>query len=90
MLEEYNKCKNELEEIYDNIAQGVKVRSKISWYEEGGKSSKCFLNLEKTKAVQGIIKKLEIRNNEISDPNEINNEIKKVIRKNFAKVTISN
>ena len=29
----------------------------------------------KTKAVQGIIKKLEIENKEISDPNEINNEI---------------
>ena len=30
MLEEYNKCKNKFEEIYDNIAEGVKVRSKIS------------------------------------------------------------
>ena len=45
MLEEPNKCKNKLEEIYDNIAERVKVRSKISCYEEG----------EKTKAVQGII-----------------------------------
>ena len=36
---------------------------------------KTFLNFEKTKAVQGIIKKLEIENKEISDPNEINNEI---------------
>ena len=38
MLEEYNKWKNKLEEIYDNIAEGVKVRSKISWYKEGEKS----------------------------------------------------
>ena len=30
MLEEYNKCKNKFEEIYDNIAESVKVRSKIS------------------------------------------------------------
>ena len=29
MLEEYNKCKNELEEIYDNIAVKL-VRSKIT------------------------------------------------------------
>ena len=28
MSEEYNKCKNKFEEIYDNIA-GVKVESKI-------------------------------------------------------------
>ena len=67
MLEEYNKCKNNLEEIYDNMAEGVKVRSKITWYEEGEKSSKIFLNLEKTKAVQGIIEKLEIENKEMSD-----------------------
>ena len=26
MLEENNNCKNKLEEIYDNIARGVKVR----------------------------------------------------------------
>ena len=37
MLQEYNKCKNKLEEIYDNILEGVKVRSKILMYEEGEK-----------------------------------------------------
>ena len=46
MLDESNKCKNKFEEIYDNIAEGAKVRSKISWYEDGEKSSKFFLNLE--------------------------------------------
>ena len=29
MLEEYNKSKNRLEEIYDKILEGVKVGSKI-------------------------------------------------------------
>ena len=42
MLDGFNKCKNKLEEIYDNIVEGVKkkniVRSKILWYEEGEKS----------------------------------------------------
>ena len=33
---------NKLEEIYNNIAEGVKVRSKTSWYEEGEKSSIFF------------------------------------------------
>ena len=55
MLEEYNKYKNKFEEIYDYRAEGVKVRSKILWYEEEEKSSNCFLKLEKTKAVEGII-----------------------------------
>ena len=43
-LEEYNKCKNNLDGIYDNIAEGDKVRSKVLRYEEGEKSSKHFLS----------------------------------------------
>ena len=41
MLEEYNKCKNKLEEIHGNSAEGVKVRSKILWHEE--RKKKKFL-----------------------------------------------
>ena len=37
MFEGFHKCKNKLEKIYDNMA-GVKIRSKILWYEEGEKS----------------------------------------------------
>ena len=44
------------------------------------------MNLEKTKALQGIIKKLEIENKETSDPNEIENEINRFFKKLFAKV----
>ena len=80
MLEEYNKRKNKLEEIYGNITEGVKVRTKISWSEEGEKSSKFLINLEKTKPVQGIIKELEIENKDISDPNKISNEINRFLK----------
>ena len=80
MLEEYNKRKNKLEEIYGNITEGVKVRTKISWSEEGEKSSKFLINLEKTKPVQGIIKELEIENKDISDPNKISNEINRFFK----------
>ena len=44
------------------------------------KNHHFFLNLEKTKAVQGIIKKLEIEDKEISDPNEINNKINRFFK----------
>ena len=44
---EYTKCKKDLEIIYQGIAEGVKIRSKCQWYEEGEKSTKFFLNLEK-------------------------------------------
>ena len=39
MLEEHDNCKNKLEEIYNNIVEGVKVPSKVLWCEEGEKSS---------------------------------------------------
>ena len=43
---EYTKCKNDLELIYERIAEGAKIRSKCRWYEEGEKSTKLFLNLK--------------------------------------------
>ena len=39
--------KKNLELIYERIAESVKIRSKCHWYEEGEKSTKFFLNLEK-------------------------------------------
>ena len=47
-VEEYHKCKDELDEVHDNIAEGAKIRSKCQWYEENEKSTKYFLNLEKS------------------------------------------
>ena len=44
-----------------------------------------FLNLEKAKLVQGAIKKIEIEDKEISDPNEINNEMNRFLKNLFVK-----
>ena len=46
VIEEYHKCKAELEEIYNYITEGIILRSKTDWYELGEKSTKYFLNLE--------------------------------------------
>ena len=35
MLEEYNKCKNKLKEIYNNIAQGDKQHFMIGRVRDG-------------------------------------------------------
>ena len=43
--EEYLKCKRDLNYIYDQKIEGIKIRSKCNWYEDGEKSSKVFLNL---------------------------------------------
>ena len=49
MIEGYNKCKNELEEICNNLAAGVKTRSKTLLFEERKKIIKSFLKLPKKK-----------------------------------------
>ena len=40
-----NSIKNELEAIYDHIAEGIRIRSKCDWYEHG---EKFFFEFRKT------------------------------------------
>ena len=85
-FEKYNICKTKLEQIYDHIAEGINVRTKTQWYEEGKKSSNFFLNLEKTKATCGIIKKLCTDDHtEWKDQVKINKEIENFYRNLFKK-----
>ena len=35
---EYIDCKNELDEIYEQKINGMRIRSKCDWYEHGEKS----------------------------------------------------
>ena len=58
---------NELDEIYDHIAEGIRIRSKCDWYEHGEKSTKFFLNLEKQRGSQNAIKILFIDDKEITE-----------------------
>ena len=37
---------------------GIGISSKCDWYEDGEKSSKVFLNLEKPRAVQNLIRNI--------------------------------
>ena len=46
-LKEYNSVKQELEQIYNYITEGIILRTRKVWYKEGEKSTKYFLNLEK-------------------------------------------
>ena len=41
-LGEYNSIKSELDAIYDHIAEGIRIRSKCDWYEQGKKSTQFF------------------------------------------------
>ena len=44
--EQYNACRRKINEIYDEISNGIKISSKCDWYEFGENSNKFFLTLE--------------------------------------------
>ena len=58
--------------------------------KRGTKITKFLLNLEKTKAKQGTVKKIEINNKEIDNSVEINKELQKIfenlVKKRLRKV----
>ena len=58
--EDYLKCKCDLNYIYDQKLEGIKIRSKCNWYKCGEKSSNFFLNLKKNRAIQNQIRLLKI------------------------------
>ena len=44
-----------LQNIYTKKVNGIRIRSKCNWYEDGEKSTKFFLNLEKYRVTQGCL-----------------------------------
>ena len=73
--EEHNDCKTQLEQIYKIKVNGMKIRSKWEWYKHGEKSSKFFLNLEKSRAIQGQVRTVIYNDKETNDETEITNHI---------------
>ena len=52
---EYIDCRNKLNKIYEQKFNGIRLRSKCDWYEYVEKTSKFFLNLEKSRVAQSAI-----------------------------------
>ena len=65
------------------IAEGVRIRGKCDSYESGENSNKFFLNFEKTRAPQGLIRTLVTNEKEINDPVETNTELQHFYKKLF-------
>ena len=71
----YKQCKTEWENILRVKANGIKVRSKAKWIEEGEKNTKYFLNLEKRNYNSTYIKKLiNSQSEELTNVESIINE----------------
>ena len=73
-----------MEKHYDHKVEGIITRAKVRWFEEGEKSTKYFLNLEKRNYIRKSVNKLVINNTIITDPREILKE-----QRNFYKTLYS-
>ena len=76
LINEYNQYKFELEKLYDYITTGIILWSRTTWYEQGEKSSKYFMNLEKSSRAKSQICKLMTENDIQTDPSSIMSYVK--------------
>jgi len=76
LQEEYAHSKSWLENWYDDYTKGIIIRSKSDWYEQGEKSTKYFLNLEKKNSINNTIRKIFINDVESEDDEAILNHAK--------------
>ena len=67
----YKTANDTLKNYYDNIATGVKIRSKYDWYQPSQKSTKYL-----QKAVNGTVKKIIKSDIEFTDQLKIQQEIR--------------
>ena len=68
----YVECKQKLQNVYTKKANGIRIRSKCNWYENGEKSAKFFLNLEKYRATQGCLCTIISNKKELNNSQQIN------------------
>ena len=75
-LNDLEILQTDYDRLYEFIAQGAIVRSRVSWYEYGKKSNKYFLNLENSRKKKSCKRKLNTENDKSTrNPKEIVNEI---------------
>ena len=77
--------KNELEALYDEKVEGIIIRSRVRWHEQGEKNSKYFLNLEKRNNIKKRIRKLYIGGSISTNPFEIMDAQKRFYSKQYSR-----
>ena len=85
--EEYIKAKNELDKYYENETNGQIVRSRLQWVEDGERSTKYFLNLEKENKNKSTVHTLLINGSENSNPSDIMKHLKQSFVKKYKRVS---
>ena len=64
--QQVNQVKEELDKYLEDKTKGAMIRSRCRWYEEGEKSTKYFLNLEKRNFNNKNLDRLMLQNGDIS------------------------
>ena len=83
-LERLEEAQKSLEDIRKPRIEGMIIRSKVSWYEEGEKSSKYFLSLEKRNAARNTVQYLRIDNKVVANQETILNLFSENLRNKYS------
>ena len=70
IMNSYIDVKERLEKIYKHESRGAGIRARTRWMEKGEKSTKYFLNLEKSNVKKKEITQLKCDDNRIVEGNE--------------------
>ena len=85
--ERLQELQSELNQYYDQQIEGIILRSKVQWHEEGEKNTKYFLNLEKTNKSKTCIRKLIVNDKETTCQHEIMKYVKNYFTDKYSRKT---
>ena len=68
---QHHSFKDQLNDTYEEISIGIKIRSRCNWYQLDEKPNKYFLNLEQSRACQNNLRKICSKAQEITDLTKI-------------------
>ena len=81
---------NKLNDYYKEKQDGYILRSKMQWVDEGERSSKYFLNLEKSKQSNNVIKEIQDKDGNIhKKDNEILKECALFYENLFSRIELN-
>lgn len=88
--EEYTKAKHDLEALRKIKIQGYMMRSKVKWLDQGEKTSKYFLNLEKRNYTSKLIPKLRLESGDyVTQTDDILKEQRRYYKELYTEKTMS-
>ena len=85
--ERLEALRSELNQYYDQQIEGIILRSKVQWHEEGEKNTKYFSNLEKTNKSKTCIRKLIVNDKETTCQYDIMKYVKNYFTDKYSRKT---